>query len=196
MMSEYVAAPSVWSNRIGEVRMMPVTGASLLTDIPKIDFLAMERGKEKDTITLQMINVGSQQLIINSLGLSNSAFSLAGQLSYPLTINSFDSLAISVVCNPQTAGMLYDTLVLVDNDPVENRIPIRVESFDLNPVAPQKILVVTNSTNGGGTLLINKSTGESTLLGSAGANSFNSISANPKTGVIYGFRAKVGDKLF
>lgn len=195
MMSEYVAAPSVWSNRIGEVRMMPVTGASLLTDIPKIDFQAMERGREKDTITFQMINVGSQQLVINSLGLSNSAFSLAGQLTYPLTINSFDSLAISVVCDPQIAGMLYDTLVLVDNDPVENRIPVRVESFDLNPVAPQKILVVTNSTNGGGTFLINKSTGESTLLGPAGATTFSSISANPKSGVIYGFKASGGQTL-
>jgi hypothetical protein len=55
--------------------------------------------------------------------------------------------------------------------------------------------VVTNSSNGGGSFLINKSTGESTLLGPAGANSFSSISAHPKTGVIYGFRSSGGQTL-
>jgi hypothetical protein len=53
-----------------------------------------------------------------------------------------------------------------------------------------KIYGVTNSTNGGNSYFVNKSTGESTLLGYSGANTFSAIKANPKSGIIFGFKQK------
>ncbi|MCA0387380.1 MAG: T9SS type A sorting domain-containing protein [Bacteroidetes bacterium] len=186
MMSEYVSSSNSWSNRIGEVRMMPVPGASLLTDRPSLNFATMERAVQKDTLTVQLINLGVQPLVISGINKSNSNFTLLGPATYPATVASFDSLELKVVCDPQVAGILKDTLVILDNDPADNRIPLVVESYYLNPAEQQKIFVVTNSTNSGNTFSINKSTGEATLLGTSGAISFTAIAAHPKTGVIYG----------
>lgn len=187
MMSEYVPGGNTWSNRIGEVRMMPVPGASLLTDKANLDFATMERGKGKDTLAVQLINLGSQPLIISGITKSNSNFTLLGPATYPVNIGSFDSLQIKVVCDPQVPGVLKDTLMFLDNDAADNKIPLQVESYDLNPAQQQKIFVVTNSTNSGNTFSINKSTGESTLIGTSGSTAFTTIAAHPKTGVIYGF---------
>ena len=191
MMSEYVAAPHNWSNRIGEVRMIPFQGASLKTSKTTIDFNTIERGKEKDTITVQLVNAGSQPLTISSIQASNPNFQLFGPVSFPVNVNSFDSVAIKVVCNPLVTGVLRDTIVINDNDPAEGRIPIVVESYDLNPAQPGKIFAVTNSTNSGNTFTINKSTGEATLLGPSGSTSFVAIKAHPKTAVIYGVKTSL-----
>jgi len=191
MMSEYVAAPHNWSNRIGEARMIPLQGASLKASRATLDFNTLERNKEKDTLTVQLVNVGSQSLVISAIGKSNPNFQLLGPASYPVTVNSFDSLTIKVVCDPLVTGILRDTLTVDDNDPAETRIPVVVESYDLNPAQPQKIFAVTNSTNSGNTFAINKSTGEATLLGPSGSAAFVAIKAHPKTALIYGVTTSI-----
>lgn len=191
MMSEYVANAHNWSNWIGEVRMMPLQGASLKTSTASLDFKTLERNRDKDTITVHLVNVGSQPLIVSAIGKSNPNFQLLGPASYPVTINSFDSVAVKVVCNPQVTGILRDTLVVDDNDGVATRLPVVVESYDLNPAQPQKIFTVTGATNSGNTYTINKSTGEATLLGASGSTAFVAIKAHPKSAVVYGIKTSV-----
>ncbi|OQY72158.1 MAG: hypothetical protein B6D45_09330, partial [Ignavibacteriales bacterium UTCHB3] len=193
MMSEFVPVTSIWSNWIGLVRMMPMPGVALHSSLQNIDFKTVERGVDHDSVTVQLINMGTDPLVISSISNENSNFSLGGFGAFPVTVGSFDSLAVTVVCDPHETGFQNDTILVESNAAETMKIPVSVEAYDLNIPQPGKVLVVTNQTDGGKVFSINKSTGEATEVGYSGSVSFVTMEANPKTGVVYGLTTSLTD---
>jgi hypothetical protein len=186
---EHAAATNTWGTTVAQIRVRPFFGVYAFTDSTDINFGNVEVGFSSDTVSLVISNYGDTPLIINNIPDSVNNFRRVSNHSFPLTLNSFDSLRVRFIFRARSAGLFNVTYPVVSNSPNFTGFTFRARGFVINP-AQQGVLYSISGTNNNGNLSsINVNTGVGSNIGVSNFTDIIDLAIHPTTNVIYGLRS-------
>lgn len=110
---------------------------------PTIDYGDVNNGQTKD-LALTLRNLGTDPLIVNSISINNSRFSLVFA-SFPLTVGPSGITILQVRFAPVTAGAQIGTLTISSNDAANPTVNIALRGNGVGTASSPRIAVdVTN----------------------------------------------------
>ncbi len=143
----------------------------------------------KSARILQIINQGLDTLIIDSISISGNDFDIVESPVLPYSLNEFqDNFSIKVEFTAYTQGTITETLNIFSNDPnyQVKSVILNGYGYTINPVIDTTFYASSGGETNGSILLLDKITGEGTLLGSTDFSIINNLAVNPNTGQLYG----------
>lgn len=189
MFPEHAAATNTWGTTVALVRVRPFFGVYPFTDSTNINFGNVEVGFRSDTIGVIISNYGDSPLVINSIPDSVNDFRRVSAHSFPLTLNSFDSITVKFIFSPKSAGLVTVNYPVNNNSTTFTGFTFKARGFVINP-AQQGVLYSISGTNNNGNLsTVNVNTGVGTNIGVSNFTDIIDLAIHPSTNVIYGLRA-------
>ncbi|MEJ2193567.1 MAG: FlgD immunoglobulin-like domain containing protein [Ignavibacteriaceae bacterium] len=184
--SQFRSATADWSTWLTEIRMKPYADATLYTRLNPVEFNDTEVGTNPTTEVLIISNYGEKDLIINDITSQVGPFTLLTDLSFPLTLSTYDSLDLELEFNPDSVALYNLLMSFDDNDPNFDGLTLNGTGFEINPAVTGSLYSSTGIQGNGRILTVDKNTGSGTELGSSNFNELNSLAINPNTNIIYG----------
>jgi len=189
MISEYAAATNIWGTYVGLIRMATYPGAHAFLSPRTIDFGDVELGTTSSTISAVISNYGADDLVISNIPSSFEDFNLETNLSFPVTLSSYDSLTIEFSYSPTTLGNTNILYPITSNDPNFQGITLRGNCYRIVQAVEKTIYASSGLQNNGNILTINSLTGLGTIIGQSLFSEVKGIAINPVNGIIYGLVA-------
>jgi hypothetical protein len=189
VLTEYAESPpNTWACKVGNIRLVPFSGARLFTTADSLDFGAHEAGTISDTLSVGVSNFGSDTLKISNLFISSTQFQIISNFNFPVNLKYQDSLSIKLLFKPTAAGNLFDTLKIVSNDNLNSikRVKLKGKGFIITPSSAGVMYGVTGQQEGGSFITIDRQTGAGTTVGQTGFLELFGISIRPSDRQIYG----------
>jgi hypothetical protein len=186
MFTEFAPETNTWGTWAGEIRLVPFSGIYLHTNKTEFDFGDVEVDIDSDPITAVISNYGLDDLTINSLAESDGPFRVITELTFPTTLQTYDSLIIEIVFNPPDTGDYDNFLEVSTNYPGFNGFDLNGYGYTVAPAAFNQIYGSSGIQNNGEILRIDISSGAGELIGPSLFPEIKSISVHPKTNVVYG----------
>jgi len=186
MLPEYVAATNIWGTYLGQIRMVPYTGAHIFTQSSVIDFDEVEIGTGATQETITISNYGEDDLVINSISSTAGPFTLLTNLSYPVTLSTYDSLDIEIEFNPTTPAIYSELMAFDDNDPNFDGLTLNGTGFTINEAYTGVLYSSTGAIENGKVLTVDLANGAGTELGISNFEELNSLTISPVSNVMYG----------
>ncbi len=197
-LSEFAAATNTWGTRVGKISVEPLAGPYLLSLTDSLDFHNVEAGTVGDTLSIGMSNYGSDDVVITDIPVDLGPFHLLNNLSFPLTLATYDSLILQYVFIPTTTGPFNETLTISSNSPGFQDIMLKGRGYEVNAAVKDKFYAVSGSVNEGSLYTIDPLNGAGNLIGNADYDDidvFKSLTIDPHTGVIYGLSTISGNSV-
>lgn len=182
--TEYVARTNTWGTWFAEIRLEPYAGASIYPFNSKLNFTPVELGFSSAPFATGFANYGWDDLVVDSISSRTGQFSIVENMTFPMTLATYDSVSFNVVFTPNTAAIANDTLYIYSNDAVYKGIPISARGYEINPASEREWYAATKS---GKILKLNPASGAGTEFGTgSNYNEITSVAINPKTKIAYG----------
>jgi len=192
-LSEYAADTDTWGTYVGQIRMVPFPGPTVFTDPDFIDFGDVEVGTASSSATIIVANYGDQDLVITDIPSSLGDFNLESNLTIPVTLTSYDSLEIDFSFSPTVPGDTTVEYTISSNDPNFSGFTLTGNGYSMYPALDKTIYASTGNQNNGDILIIDKTTGAGTTIGSSLFSGIKDITIHPTTGIMYGLAVRSGD---
>jgi len=190
VISQYAASPAnTWACQMANLRLAPYSGPYIYTFADSLNFGPQEVNVgNADTLTAKVYNYGSSTLTITNIQNSSPNFHIVSNISYPVNLNSYDSLLVKVLCLPISSGNLSDSLRISCNDPNHSSFKIFLRGFGyvITPVTAGVMYGVESSQGNGALVTINTTTGAGTTVGPTGYIQLSGMSIRKYSGEIYG----------
>lgn len=189
MFTEYASTGNNYACVVGQVRLKPFNGIYAYLSASTLNFGDTQIGKESDTLTLNISNYGTDDLIITSIPSEYDDFILCSEHAFPIVINTFDSVAVKFLFKPTIFGSKYVIYPIDNNSASFTGINLVGFGYNMNPADENKLYAVSGSQNNGNTILIDKLTGNGVNLGNSNYSDIISLTINKKTKQIFGLRS-------
>ncbi len=192
MLTEFASATNTWGTQVGEIIPGPYTGAYAYLIPGSFDFHEVETGTESQTAEIILANYGDSDLIINDIPSTYDVFNLNTNLSFPLTLASYDSLTLEFSFSPTTEGSVNIVYPITSNDPQFTGIELSGTGYDAASAELQTFYASTGAQSNGTILTIDPTTGTGTDIGLSSFSEITSVSISPIDGKLYGLVAGTG----
>jgi hypothetical protein len=189
MLSQYASGTNAYACVVGQVRLEPFSGIYVFPETQNYDFGSTEIGNVSDTIDALIANYGTDDLIISSIPLSVGDYSLVSNHTFPITLQTFDTLVVKFVFNPTSIGDQNVDYQIVNNSTSFTGLNFTGIGYEMQPATDQKLYAVSGTQNSGQTLSINKSTGVGINIGSSNYTDLIGLAIHPETKIIYSIRS-------
>ncbi|MFC2116627.1 choice-of-anchor D domain-containing protein [Bacteroidota bacterium] len=102
---------------------VPIEGKQIRVIPASLDFGDLEVNNSSETRIITISNIGTEDLILDSISNSGESISITGLPSFPAVLESGLSLSLTVTFMPENCGPISDSLVIYSDDTeVEARI--------------------------------------------------------------------------
>lgn len=189
MLSQYASGTNAYACVVGQVRLEPFTGIYVFPEVHNYDFGSTEIGNVSDTIDALIANYGTDDLVISSIPLSVGDYTMVSNHTFPITLQTFDTLIVKFVFNPTSVGDQNVNYQFVNNSTSFTGLSFTGNGYEMLPAADQKLYAVSGTQNTGQTLTINKNTGTGTNIGSSNYTDLIGLAIHPETKIIYSIRS-------
>ncbi len=186
MISEYAASTNIWGTYVGHIRMAPYAGAHAFLSPQTIDFGDVEIGTTSTTRSAVIANYGENDLVISDIPSSVGNFHLETNLSFPVTLASYDSLTIDFNFSPTVIGSFISLYEITTNDPDFQGITLSGNCYNIIPATEKTFYASSGSQNDGNIVTIDPFTGSGSVIGQSLFSEIKGIAINPVSGIIYG----------
>ncbi len=186
---QHAAATNTWGTTVAQIRVRPFFGVYPFTDSTSINFGNVEVGFSSDTVSLILSNYGDAALIITNIPDSVSDFKRVSSHTFPINLNSFDSLIVKFLYRPKSAGPVSVTYPVTNNSTIFSGFTFNGKGYVINAAQQGKMYSVSGSSNNGNLSTLNLATGAGTNIGQTTYNDIIDLAIHPTTNVIYGLRA-------
>ena len=185
MLTEYASTGNNHSTVVGQVRLEPFAGIHVFPEIQNYDFGKIEVGASSDTISALLANYGTDDLIISSIPISFQDISLVSAHTFPITLQTYDSLVLKFVFNPTNVAVI-DTIYPFENNSTSfTGIRVYATGFLINPAEEDQIYSISGAQNNGNFSSIDHQTGTGTNIGETGFSNLVGLAVHPKTNIVY-----------
>lgn len=186
---QHAAATNTWGTTVAQVRVRPFFGVYPFTDSTSINFGNVEVGFSSDTVSLILSNYGDAALNITNIPDSVSDFKRISNHTFPLRLNSFDSVTVKFLYRPKSAGPISVTYPITNNSTTFTGFTFAGRGYIVNPAQQGRMYSISGSSNNGNLSTLNLTTGAGTNVGQSTFNDIIDLAIHPTTNVIYGLRA-------
>ncbi len=191
MFSQYASGTNAYACMVGQVRLQPFTGIYVFPETHNYNFGNVQIGLTSDTVSAMLANYGTDDLIISSIPASVGDFTLVSSHTFPITLQTYDTLTVKFVFNPTTVGEQIVDYQVVNNSSSFTGFTLTGNGFELLPAADFSMYAVSGLQNSGQTVSINKSSGSGTNIGPSNYTDLIGLAIHPVTKVIYSVRSSV-----
>ena len=191
MFSQYASGTNAYACMVGQVRLQPFTGIYVFPETHNYNFSSIQIGFTSDTVSAMLANYGTDDLIISSIPASVGDFTLVSSHTFPITLQTYDTLTVKIVFNPTTVGEQIVDYQVVNNSSSFTGFTLTGKGFELLPAADFNMYAVSGLQNSGQTVSINKSSGSGTNIGPSNYTDLIGLAIHPVTKVIYSVRSSV-----
>jgi hypothetical protein len=188
MFTQYAATGNNYATVVGQVRLQPFPGIYSYQSADSLDFSTNEISFTSDTLNVIISNYGSDPMIINSIADSQGDFLRVSSHSFPITLNSFDSVTISFAFNPTTFGAQTVDYLIDNNSSTLTSIKLKGFGYKMFSAISNNLYGLSGSQNNNETVFIDKLTGVGTNLGSSNYSDLVYMAVHPFTNQIFGVR--------
>ncbi len=185
---EHAAATNTWGTTVGKIRMKPFPGIYPFVNATTINFGDIEVGYQSDTLNVILANYGDSSLIISNMPDSLGDFHRISSHTFPLTLNTFDSLTISFIFTPTVQADTNLFYNITNNSSSFTGLLLTGNGYVINPGIDGKFYAVSGSNNNGNLVLLDETNGSGVNIGATNFNDLVDVAINPKTNVAYGLR--------
>jgi hypothetical protein len=192
MHTEYANTGNSWATYIGHIIAAPYPGAHAYLQPGSINFKDVETGTTSVSASIVLANFGDADLIISDIPSSFGDFNLETTLSFPLTLTTYDSLALEFSYSPTAEGPATVIYPVTSNDAQFSGINLSGNGYNIVLASEKTFYASSGSQNSGNILTIDPVSGAGTIVGASLFTEVTSISINPLDGKIYGLVAGSG----
>lgn len=185
---EHAAATNTWGTTVAKIRLKPFPGIYPFVESTNVDFGDIEVGFSSDTLNVVLANYGEDPLIINAMPDSVGDFHRVSTHSFPITLNTFDSLTISFTFTPFVQADTTIFYPITNNSTTFTGLTLTGNGYVINPGLDGKFYAVSGSNNNGNFVLLDESNGTGSNIGATNFTDLIDVAINPKTGIAYGLR--------
>lgn len=197
MFTEYASTGNNYATAVGHVRLAPFSGIYVYQSTGSLDFGTNEIGISSDTLSVIISNYGDSTLTINSIPNSLGDFSFASNFSFPISLDSFDSVEVKFVFNPSSFGDQSVDYPIQSNSASLTSVGLNGFGYFMNPAEGGYVFGLTGVQNNGQTARIDKTTGVAENIGNSNYTDFVSLAINPTTNQMYGLRSNsIGSTIY
>lgn len=185
---EHAAATNTWGTTVAKIRIKPFPGIYPFVESTTINFGDVEVGYQSDTLNVTLANYGDSSLIIYNMPDSVGDFHRVSSHTFPLTLNTFDSLTISFIFTPTVqadTNLFYD---IPNNSSTFTGLTLAGNGYVINPGIDGKFYAVSGTNNNGNLVLLDEINGTGSNIGATNFNDLIDVAINPKTNIAYGLR--------
>lgn len=186
MMSEYAASTNIWGTYVGHIRMTTYPGAHAFLSPGSMDFGDVEIGTTSTAISTVLANYGENDLVVSDIPTSFEDFNLVTNISFPVTLSSYDSLTLEFTYSPITLGNISVLFPIASNDPDFNGITLSGNCYRIIPAIEKTIYASSGSQNDGNIVTIDPATGSGSIVGQSLFPEIKGLAINPTNGIMYG----------
>jgi hypothetical protein len=152
----------------------------------------VELGTTSENISAILTNYGEDDLVISNIPLSFEDFNLETNLSFPVTLSSYDSLTIEFSYSPTTLGNKSSLYPITSNDPNFQGIILSGNCYRIVQASEKTIYASSGLQNSGNIVTIDRLTGSGTIIGQSQYSEVKGLAINPLNGIIYGLVTGAG----
>ncbi len=185
---EHAAATNTWGTTVGKIRLKPFPGIYPFVQSTSINFGDVEVGFESDTLDVVLANYGDSSLIVYNMPDSIGNFHRVSGHTFPITLNTFDSLTISFQFRPTVQADTNLFYYVTNNSTSFTGFVLRGNGYVINPGLDGKFYAVSGSNNNGNLVLLDETNGSGSNIGATNFNDLIDVAINPKTSIAYGLR--------
>lgn len=185
---EHAAATNTWGTTVGKIRIKPFSGIYPFVESTTINFGDVEVGYQSDTLNVLLANYGDSSLIIYNMPDSLGDFHRVSSHTFPLTLNTFDSLTISFIFVPTVQADTNLFYNISNNSTSFTGLVLTGNGYIIHPGIDGKFYAVSGSNNNGNLILLDETNGSGVNIGATNFTDLIDIAINPKTNVAYGLR--------
>ena len=194
---EYASATNKWNTVIGQIRMVPFPGVYGFLSVKDFDFGTIETDVDSDTLDFVIANYGLDPLIINSIPDSQGDFFRTSTHSFPITLNSYDSLIVKMIFRPASFGLQSIVYPIDSNSDSISGINLTGFGYDMLPANNKILYGISGLQNAGNTLYINTASGVGTNIGISNYTNIIGMTIHPVTNQIYGISSNsIGSEIY
>jgi len=186
--TEYVPSRNVWGVWNAGLRPKPFEGIKANFSEMHYDFGDIELPFSSKTDSLIIKNFGDQDLIINSLSMTEPVFHFMIAENLPVNIPCYDSLVVYLHYQPDQPGRISGNLIIETNDLQNPAFAVQLQGrgYEIAPSLSGKIYASGVSSANGGIFILNGNTGSAQLIGESGYSAVTDLSINPASSEIMG----------
>jgi hypothetical protein len=192
MFTEYAARNNAWSTYVGHIRMVPFSGTYVHLNPSQTNFGDVEIGTTSPVKTILLANYGEDDLIITNIPSSFEEFNLVTNLTFPVTLSTYDSLTLEFTYSPTDVGTASTFYPITTNDPIFNGITLSGNGYQIVPAIEKTIYASSGNQNDGNIVTINLTTGAGSAIGESLFSELKGLAINPLNGIIYGLAVNSG----
>jgi FlgD Ig-like domain len=186
MLSEFAKNTNQWGTYIAEIRMIPFPGIHTFISSSSLGFGNVEINTISDTMEVVISNYGTDDLIISDISSAVGPFSRISNHTFPLTLQSYDSVTVQVVFSPITPDDYDEVLSFTTNDPNLTGIQLSGHSYEIIEPYTDIFYASSGGGNNGDMITIDRTTGVGTTLGPSLYGEIRSLTVDPINNVLYG----------
>jgi immune inhibitor A len=138
------------------------------------------------TNTIKIKSYGLPSLVISNISTQAGSFKITDNLSFPITLTTYDSLTLHVHFSPTQTGLFQENISVTSNDLNYTGFKVTGRGYKVNPAQVNTLYAASGASDSGKILTINQLSGAGTNIGSSLYAEIKGISVNPKTNIIYG----------
>ena len=172
------------SNDLDESEVsVTVTGRGVTEGVPDIQLAATEHdfrfvmvGSSADWV-LDIVNMGSTSLTIQSIHSDNSDFTVTAPTTFPHLVSPGDHVLVIVSFSPSSVGAMTGTLAIQSNDPDENNVEVALSGRGVQ--APLPDIEVSEMTHDFGEVIVGTTVEWNMIIFNYGTDSLVLYSITP-----------------
>lgn len=188
IVSQFAAATNTYAASVGNIRLQPFEGVYLFYETLDYNFGSTEIGDTSAVVTALIANYGEDPLIISSIAQSVGDFHRISNFTFPLNVNTYDTLLIEMVFIPTSKGEKNEILAISSNTPELTGLNLSATGYIANPAAARVLYGATGSQNSGNLITLDLGSGLGTNVGPSGFNDLFDIEIDNSSNIIYGIR--------
>ena len=189
MHTEYAAPLNQWATQFAQIRMAPYSAAHTFANPVTIDFGDVEVNVKSPSVFATLANYGTPDLVINNIPSTVGDFTLENNLTFPLTLSTYDSLLLEFTYTPSAIGNTEENFAITSNDTQFGGFTLKGYGFTIYPALDKVIYSSSGPQNSGQISTLNKLTGEGTNIGMSSYEDIVGLSINPVNKKLYAARS-------
>lgn len=188
MITQFASNTNQYSMAIAEVRLQPYTGIYPYLSTLDYDLGSTELGDTSATVTVYLANYGEDDLVISNIPQSVGDFHRISDFTFPLTLETFDSVAIEVAFIPTSVGAQSEFMAISNNSTSFTGVNLTSVGYIAQPALSRVLYGITGSQNGGNLSTFDLTTGAGVNVGPSGFDDLFDIEISNNSNKILAIR--------
>ncbi|MFH0733734.1 MAG: T9SS type A sorting domain-containing protein [bacterium] len=185
--TEYAASTNTWGCWLGGVRIKPYPNVTAFFNNKSLDYSYSEITLPTEIKKVKIYNYGVPALNISNIQSSSVNFVIQNNLTFPITLNSFEFIELEVVFTPTEEKAYIDSIVVTSDDYDEPTKSVQLTGigYSVAPVSANVLYSTSGSSSLCKLISVDPTNAQATLIGQSTIGKLFSLTVEKESKQLY-----------